>query len=224
MSVKVLTAPTARSERAGSTRPSMVETDRRAGLEMVMTCDLMVADKVMVERRAARPATELCFPTGRPERRESRPNIRDRRSNKGVRSNASVIRSYDPAPVEFQLFDRVSNTRGAVTARSNTTAADAAAIYRRRRVVGALLVGGVLAAMVWMLAVVGASVADSATPATPAATEVVYVRAGESLTALAERIAPELPSNGVIAQVRALNGLETSGLSVGQALRVPTYK
>lgn len=89
---------------------------------------------------------------------------------------------------------------------------------------GALLVGGVLAGMVWLMAIIGGGLEDAATPATPGTTEVVYVRSGESLSALAERIAPELPTAGVIAQVRALNSLESSGLRVGQALVVPDYR
>ncbi|WFN94494.1 LysM peptidoglycan-binding domain-containing protein [Gordonia sihwensis] len=97
------------------------------------------------------------------------------------------------------------------------------AVYRRRRWAGAAVVGGTLAGMVWLLALVGAGYQDAATPESPAATHVVYVRSGESLTALAERIAPELPSAGVIAQLRDLNGLETSGLHVGQALIAPQY-
>ncbi|MBY4569733.1 peptidoglycan-binding protein [Gordonia sihwensis] len=96
-------------------------------------------------------------------------------------------------------------------------------VYRRRRWAGAAVVGGTLAGMVWLLALVGAGYQDAATPESPAATHVVYVRSGESLTALAERIAPELPSAGVIAQLRDLNGLETSGLHVGQALIAPQY-
>lgn len=93
-----------------------------------------------------------------------------------------------------------------------------------RRWLGALLVGGMLAAMVWLVIIVGEGVESAAAPEVPASTSVVYVRSGESLTALAERIAPELPTAGVIAQVRELNGLETSGLYVGQALVVPDYR
>ncbi|MGB3302042.1 LysM peptidoglycan-binding domain-containing protein [Gordonia sp. (in: high G+C Gram-positive bacteria)] len=119
------------------------------------------------------------------------------------------------------MFESSSNVRG-VTQRSNYRS-NQAAVYRRRRVVGALLVGGALAAMVWMFAIVGANL-ESTPPAAPQATEVVYVRAGESLTSLAQRIAPDLPTAGVIAQLREINGLETSGLAVGQALRVPAYK
>ncbi|WP_051198236.1 LysM peptidoglycan-binding domain-containing protein [Gordonia shandongensis] len=90
--------------------------------------------------------------------------------------------------------------------------------------VTALLVGTVLAGLVWLIAIVGAGYQDAAVPESPAATQVVYVRSGESLTSLAQRIAPDLPADGVIGQLRRLNGLETSGLHVGQALVAPDYR
>ncbi|ALG86747.1 hypothetical protein ACH46_09140 [Gordonia phthalatica] len=78
--------------------------------------------------------------------------------------------------------------------------------------------------MAWLVLMIDGGAQDGAAPVTPAATSVVYVRSGESLTSLAERIAPDLPVDGVIAQVRELNGLETSGLVVGQPLIVPDYR
>lgn len=87
-----------------------------------------------------------------------------------------------------------------------------------------LLVAAVLAGLVWLALLAAGGAEESAAAQSPAGTSVVYVRSGESLTALAKRIAPDLPADGVIAQVRELNGLETSGLTVGQALVVPAYR
>ncbi|EGD54019.1 peptidoglycan-binding lysin domain-containing protein [Gordonia neofelifaecis NRRL B-59395] len=126
-------------------------------------------------------------------------------------------RTASEAFTAAQVFDT------AKAQRRSLVAPESVAVYRRRRWVGALVGGGVLAGMVWLLAIVGAGYQDAATPATPGATQVVYVRSGESLSALAERIAPSLPTDGVIAQLRELNGLETSGLHVGQAIIAPQY-
>lgn len=161
-----------------------------------------------VPRRVVREATmtcdlpvidpvRVCRPTGRPERREV-----------GVR-RAAVVHSGD----------RVVRTAD----RSRTTVRS----FDRRRI-GGLLVAGLLAAMAWLVLMIGDGAYDGAhdgaVPVTPTATSVVYVRSGESLSSLAERIAPDLPVDGVIAQVRELNGLETSGLVVGQPLIVPNYR
>ncbi|MFT3662629.1 MAG: LysM peptidoglycan-binding domain-containing protein [Gordonia sp. (in: high G+C Gram-positive bacteria)] len=109
-------------------------------------------------------------------------------------------------------------TRGASTA--GPAAAEASA--RRRRAAG-LLVGAGLAVVVAVMGVLGADYADAVTPG-PAATEVVHVRTGETLSELAARIAPDQPESAVIAMVRELNGLETSGLRPGQALLVPARR
>lgn len=138
----------------------------------------------------------------RPTREMCRPTGRPERRRT---SGASAVRPTRPQPNVVRSNERF------------------AGVFEHRWI-GALIVGGVLAAMVWLVMIVGVGAQDAATPETPAATSVVYVRAGESLTALAHRIAPELPADGVIAQVRKLNGLETSGLTIGQALVVPDYR
>ncbi|WP_448223403.1 hypothetical protein [Gordonia iterans] len=99
----------------------------------------------------------------------------------------------------------------------------APAIARRRRWAAGLLLGVGCAVVVAVLGVVGEDYSDAATGA-PAATEVVHVRSGESLAALAARIAPEEPTAAVIATVRELNDLQTAGLRPGQALLVPAYR
>ncbi len=57
---------------------------------------------------------------------------------------------------------------------------------------------------------------------TAAAPVVTTVQAGESLWSVAQRIAPENDPREVIAQIRRLNDLQTSGLQVGQQLLLPT--
>ncbi|MFC3244394.1 hypothetical protein ACFOJ6_21365 [Gordonia humi] len=90
---------------------------------------------------------------------------------------------------------------------------------RRRRTIGALGVGAVLAGAVWLVAVVGSNVEDAATPSTPGSTQVVHVRTGESLSDVAQRIAPTLPVAGVVEQLRELNHLDTAGLQGRSAAR-----
>ena len=121
-----------------------------------------------------------------------------------------------------------SNSPAAVSARSGRARIEREqplpAVYqRRRRAAAGLLTGIALAVLVWVLAIVGNTVEDAA-GMPPSSTEVVHVRSGESLTSLAERIAPDLPADGVIAVVRELNDLSTSGLLPGQPLVVPVYR
>lgn len=53
------------------------------------------------------------------------------------------------------------------------------------------------------------------------ATEVVRVSAGETLTDVAVRIAPELPARQVVERIMDLNAMSTSSLDSGQSLLVP---
>ena len=55
----------------------------------------------------------------------------------------------------------------------------------------------------------------------PAAVEQITVQSGESLWAVARRIAPENDPREVIAQIRRLNQLEDSQLQAGQQLLLP---
>ena len=56
----------------------------------------------------------------------------------------------------------------------------------------------------------------------PASVEQVTVQPGESLWAVARRIAPENDPREVIGQIRRLNRLEGSQLQAGQQLLLPT--
>ena len=87
----------------------------------------------------------------------------------------------------------------------------------------AVLTGVTLAVLVWLVAVAGSDYQESATP-TPAATQVVHARAGESLSAIAARVAPDMPRQVVIDEIVALNDMSGSGLTLGQALLAPAYR
>jgi LysM repeat protein len=60
------------------------------------------------------------------------------------------------------------------------------------------------------------SVGDSA------ATEVVQVQQGESLAAIAGRVAPDLPAAQVVERIMELNAMSNSALHPGQNLIVPS--
>ena len=96
------------------------------------------------------------------------------------------------------------------------------AVARRRSAAG-ILVGAALAGLVWVFALVGGDYEAASAPE-PVATSVVHVRGGETLNSVAARVAPEVPRQAVINQLRALNGMTTTALSVGQALVVPVYR
>lgn len=89
--------------------------------------------------------------------------------------------------------------------------------------IASMVTGIGLALLVLVLGLVGSDY-QKAVGQEPARTQVVHVRSGESLSALAARIAPELPAAAVIATVRDLNDLQSSGLRPGQALVVPDYR
>ncbi|GAB88307.1 LysM peptidoglycan-binding domain-containing protein [Gordonia rhizosphera] len=96
-------------------------------------------------------------------------------------------------------------------------------VYARRRAAAlAVLVGVALAVLVWVVAIVGSNYAASVAP-TPVGTEVVHVRAGDSLSSIADRVAPDVPRQSVIEEIVARNDLSASGLQVGQALIAPAY-
>jgi predicted Zn-dependent protease len=89
--------------------------------------------------------------------------------------------------------------------------------------VAGILAGAALAALVWVFAIVGGDYAAASSP-DPVTTSVVHVRGGETLNAVAARVAPDVSRQAVMNQLRALNGLTSATLSVGQALVVPVYR
>lgn len=179
--------------------------DRRAAavsLSATMTCDVPVVQAR--GRRAAGVAAPTCRPTGRS------PQSRGEAARAALARPASNTRPARSVPVAAPVADERSIT-------------GTPPIAARRRWAAGLLVGLTLAAVVAVLGVVGEDYETAATGA-PSATQVVHVRSGESLTSLAERIAPEVPVASVIATVRDLNDLDVAGLRPGQALVVPDYR
>lgn len=181
-----------------------------SAVEAVMTCDVpRVAGPAPVRRTAVE---QPCRPTGRRlERRRGTARTARMSPDRGTRGGGMDVRSAD------------SNTAPPVRAAVGRPVRPSAQIVRRRRWAAGLLAGVVLAGLVWVLALVGGQAQEAAT-GTPSVTEVVHVRSGESLTALARRIAPDLPPSGVIDVVRELNDLSSAGLRPGQALVVPRYR
>ena len=103
---------------------------------------------------------------------------------------------------------RGTDCGGSAHPRQPLVGADAARVFARRRAVAGILAGAALAALVWVFAIVGGDYAAASSP-DPVTTSVVHVRGGET---------------AVMNQLRALNGLTSATLSVGQALVVPVYR
>lgn len=97
------------------------------------------------------------------------------------------------------------------------------AARRRRATLLAVLAGVGLALTVWVVGVVGADYQRATTP-TATSTQVVHVRAGDSLSSIAQRVAPDVARQTVIDEIVDLNDLPSSGLRVGQPLLTPTYR
>ncbi|MFT4125706.1 MAG: LysM peptidoglycan-binding domain-containing protein [Gordonia sp. (in: high G+C Gram-positive bacteria)] len=93
----------------------------------------------------------------------------------------------------------------------------------RRHPAVAILTGAALAVLVWLIGMAGAGYQEAVTPQ-PVVTQVTHVRAGESLAAIAARVAPGEPAEAVIAVIVDLNDLPGSRLRVGQPLLTPTYR
>ncbi|MDF3304785.1 LysM peptidoglycan-binding domain-containing protein [Rhodococcus sp. T2V] len=82
---------------------------------------------------------------------------------------------------------------------------------------GIVITAGVLCGLAGVAQLAtGGSVSNSA------ATEVVQVQQGESLAAVAARIAPEMPVAQVVERIMELNAMSNSALHPGQSLIVPS--
>ena len=92
-------------------------------------------------------------------------------------------------------------------------------LTRRGRLLVVLLLAGLLLAA-FSLGRAGSSLA-STTAARPAPVSSTTVHRGETLWAVAQRIAPGSDPRPVIAQLRRLNHLDSAALQVGQQLVVP---
>lgn len=97
-----------------------------------------------------------------------------------------------------------------------------AAGRRRLRALLAVVVGVGLALAVWSVWLIGSDYQDARTPQ-PVATQVVHVRDGESLSGVAARVAPDVPSSTVVDELVDLNHLDGASVGVGQTLLAPRY-
>ena len=106
------------------------------------------------------------------------------------------------------------------TAHTSTTSTPQAHLTRRGRT---LLVLALVALLFGAFSLGRANTqAAATTDAAPvAAVEQITVQPGESLWAVARRVAPENDPREVMAQIRRLNDLESSALQVGQQLLLP---
>ncbi|GAA1480557.1 hypothetical protein GCM10009624_09970 [Gordonia sinesedis] len=153
------------------------------------------------------------------------------RAGGGARAGAAAVtgrevgtrRIANRPAAQRRPVDRRPAAPAPVGTRCGGGAAARAAHLRRRATAAAVLVGIGLAMLVWVIGTVGANYQEASTPS-PTRTEVVHVRAGESLTAIAERVAPDVPREVVIADIVDLNQMSGSGLRVGQPLLAPAYR
>ena len=105
----------------------------------------------------------------------------------------------------------------ATTASQHTTAASHTRLTRRGRV---LLLTALVAVLFGAFSL-GRSVSEAAAPGTEPAAHVVTVEQGDSLWTLARRVAPDNDPRDVVAQIRKINDLASSGLVPGQQLVLP---
>ena len=106
----------------------------------------------------------------------------------------------------------------ASTASQHTTTRSHVRLTRRGRV----LVMAVLVAVLFATFSLGRSASEAAGSATAAPrAQAVTVQAGESLWTMAVRVAPDNDPRDVVAQIRALNDLDTPQLTPGQQLLLP---
>ena len=88
---------------------------------------------------------------------------------------------------------------------------------------GRLVLVLVAMALLFVAASVGRAGSEAATVSdTGPSLQQVTVQPGETLWAVAQRIAPDNDPREVIAQIRRINDLETSTLQAGQQLLLPT--
>ena len=105
----------------------------------------------------------------------------------------------------------------ATTATQHTTVAGHTRLTRRGRVLLLLL----LVAVLFGAFSLGRSVSEAAPPSAQPVDHVVTVEQGDSLWTLARRVAPNHDPRDVVAKIRDLNDLTTSGLVPGQQLVLP---
>ncbi len=105
----------------------------------------------------------------------------------------------------------------ATTASQPTTTAGHMRLTRRGRV----LLLAALVAILFGAFSLGRSVSEAAPPSAQPAQHLVTVQEGDSLWTLAHRVAPDNDPRDVVALIRDLNDLSSSGLTPGQTLVLP---
>ena len=105
----------------------------------------------------------------------------------------------------------------ATTVHQHTTTSRHTRLTRRGRV---LLLASLVAVLFGAFSL-GRSVSEAAPPSPPPARHLVTVQQGDSLWSLAHEVAPDNDPREVVALIRDLNDLSTSGLTPGQELVLP---
>ncbi len=105
----------------------------------------------------------------------------------------------------------------ATTASQHTTTGSHTRLTRRGRV----LLLTVLVAVLFGAFSLGRSVSEAAGPSTQSSQHLVTVQQGDSLWTLARQVAPDADPRDVVARIRDLNDLSSSGLVPGQQLLLP---
>ena len=126
-------------------------------------------------------------------------------------------------PVQVRPVERRTAYRAAVPRPRGLHPLPSAQALRVRRPItpGVLVAAGLLTAVV-VIGLISVAHLRAADPApTPVATAVVAVRAGETLSDVAARTAPDAPTSRVVAEIVSLNGLADSAVRAGQTLVVP---
>jgi LysM repeat protein len=103
------------------------------------------------------------------------------------------------------------------TASQHTTTGSHTRLTRRGRV----LLLTALVAVIFGAFSLGRSVSEAAPPSEQPAQHLVTVQHGDSLWTLARQVAPDNDPREVVAQIRDLNDLSSSGLTPGQQLVLP---
>ncbi len=105
----------------------------------------------------------------------------------------------------------------ATTAAQHTTTAHHTRLTRRGRV---LLLTALVAVLFGAFSL-GRSVSEAVSPSAQPEQQVVTVEHGDSLWSVARRVAPHEDPRDVVAQIRDINDLTSSGLVPGQLLVLP---
>lgn len=121
----------------------------------------------------------------------------------------------------------IAEARHGVPARRRMRAIAVAAavddVYARRRRAAAAVGAGLLLLLVMLgVALVGRAVEAASAPV-EVGVSTVYVKQGQSISAIAAAVAPGMPREAAVERIRTINGLPNTAVHRGQALLVPVY-